>query len=93
MIRKSQATRGHTWVNNLTLISLPRSLMKHAPLTNTQNFAEKSGRRNVSSLIKRDIFRRKRNFIKSVTEMIFVWPLDGYSCILNQFLNVLNIEC
>ena len=38
MIRKSQATRDHTRIKNLTLISLSRFLMKHVPLTSNRIF-------------------------------------------------------
>ena len=77
MIRKSQATRDHPRVTNWTLIYLSRLLMKLVPPSNTWNFPEKSGQRNVPILIKRDILRRHRNLIKSVTDVIFVWPLNG----------------
>ena len=77
MIRKSQASGGQTRVNNSTLISLSRFSMKHVPLTNTQNFPEKSWQWNVPILIKRNILRRHRNLIKSVTDVIFFWHLNG----------------
>ena len=40
-------------------------------------FPEKSGWWNVPILIERDILRRNSNLIKSVIDIIFVWPLDG----------------
>ena len=40
MERKSETTRNLTRVNNLTLISLPRSLMRHVLSNNLNKFRE-----------------------------------------------------
>ena len=76
MERKSETTRNFTRVNNLTLLSLSRSLMKHV-LSNShsEKLPEKSRPRSIPSLIKRDTLRRKR--FDKVSDLIFVWPLDG----------------
>ena len=74
MERKSKTTRNHTRVNNLTMISLSRSLMKHVIYINSEKLPGKSRPRSIPSLIKRDILRRKRYL---VSDMISVWPLDG----------------
>ena len=65
MIRISEATRTHTPDQQLDCDILISSLMKHV-LTNTLmfhscsgNYAEKSGPRNLPTLIKREILRRK----------------------------------
>ena len=68
MERKSETTRNHTRVNNLTMISLSRSLiMKHVIYINSEKLPGKSMPRSIPSLIKRDILRRKRYLIWSVT--------------------------
>ena len=74
MERKSETTRNHTRVNNLTMISLSRSLMKHVIYINSEKLPGKSRPRSIPSLIKRDILRRKRYL---VSDMISVWTLDG----------------
>ena len=87
MERKSETTRNFTRVNNLTLISLSRSLMKHV-LSNShsEKLPEKSRPRSIPSLIKRDILRRKRCMIWSVTWSSFgLWTVIRYSAsILKQ---------
>ena len=74
MERKSETTRNHTRVNNLTMISSSRSRMKHVIYINSEKLPGKSRPRSIPSLIKRDILRRKRYL---VCDMISVWPLDG----------------
>ena len=79
MERKSETTRNHTRVNNLTMISLSRSLMKHVIYINSEKLPGKSRPRSIPSLIKRDILRRKRYLIWSVTWFPFgLWPNDQW---------------
>ena len=68
----SSYSRSHTGkqLNSDILITF---LMKHVPL----QIHRISRKGNVPILIKRDILRRHRNLIKSVTDVIFVWPLNG----------------
>ena len=67
MERKSETTRNHTRVINLTMISLSRSLMKHVIYINSEKLTGKFRPRSIPSLIKRDTLRRKRDLIWSVT--------------------------
>ena len=88
MERKSETTRNHTRVNNLTMISLSRSLMKHVIYINSEKLPGKSRPRSIPSLIKRDTLRRKRDLIWSVTWFPFgLWTLIGYSAIISETNN------
>ena len=88
MERKSETTRNHTRVNNLTMISLSRSLMKHVIYINSEKLPEKSRPRSIPYLIKREILRRKRYLVWSVTWFPFgLWTVIGYSAIISKTNN------
>ena len=72
----SSYSRSHTGkqLNSDILITF---LMKHVPPYKYIEFPGNICAMKCSFLIKRDILRRHRNLIKSVTDVIFVWPLDG----------------
>ena len=67
MERKSETTRNHTRVNNLTMISLSHSFMKHVIYINSEKLLANSRPRSIPFPIKRDVLRRKRYLIWSVT--------------------------
>ena len=88
MERKSETTRNHARVNNLTMISLSRSLMKHVIYINSEKLPGKSRPRSIPSLIKRDILRRKRYLVWSVTWFPFgLWTVIRYSAIISKTNN------
>ena len=72
MERKSETTRNHTRVNNLTMISLSRSLMKHVIYINSEKLPGKSRPRSIPSLIKHI---KEEEIFDMVSDMISVWPL------------------
>ena len=93
MERKSETTRNYTRVNSLTLISLSRSLMKHV-LSNShsEKLPGKSRPRSIPFLIKRDILRRKRYLIWSVSWSSFgLWTVIRYFASIKKQTNKKNV--
>ena len=75
MERKSETTRNHTRVNNLTMMSLSRSLMKHVIYINSEKLPGKSRPRSIPFLIKRTY--REEEIFNMVSDIMFVCRAFG----------------